>query len=90
MDLSALSAQNPDTRPRLNGMPCTSCGSENLRAFKGEIAIRFPELEKLGGPPVWVFPELVVCLACDVALFSVARPSQPELIVEPALKGVVT
>jgi hypothetical protein len=52
-------------------MPCTSCGSENLRRFKGEMAIRFPELEKIDGPPVWVFPELVVCLACGAGLFVV-------------------
>jgi hypothetical protein len=35
------------------------------------MAIRFPELEKLEGPPVWVFPELVVCLTCGVGLFVV-------------------
>jgi hypothetical protein len=52
-------------------MPCTSCGSDNVRGFKGEIAICFHDLEKVDGLPVWVFPEVVVCLDCDNALFIV-------------------
>lgn len=56
-------------------MPCTSCRSKNLRRFKGQIAIRYPGLEKADGPPVWVFPELVLCLDCDNALFTVPGAS---------------
>jgi hypothetical protein len=52
-------------------MPCTSCGSENLRRLRGEIAVRYPGLEKMDGPAVWVFPELVLCMDCDNALFVV-------------------
>jgi hypothetical protein len=52
-------------------MPCTSCGSENVRRFKGQIPVRYPGLEKTDGPPLWVFPELVLCLDCDNALFLV-------------------
>jgi hypothetical protein len=52
-------------------MPCASCGSKNVRIFKGEIAVRYPGLEGPDGPPVWVFPELVLCLDCDNALFAV-------------------
>ena len=52
-------------------MPCPSCGSNNVRIFKGEIAVRYPGLERTDGPPVWVFPELVLCLDCDNALFAV-------------------
>jgi hypothetical protein len=52
-------------------MPCTSCGSENLRRFKGEVAVRYPGLETTYGPPVWAFPELVLCLDCNNALFAV-------------------
>jgi hypothetical protein len=54
-----------------HSMPCTSCGSKKLRRFKGQIRIRYPGLEKADGPPVWVFPELVLCLDCDAALFTV-------------------
>jgi hypothetical protein len=52
-------------------MACTSCGSKNLRSFKGEIAVRYPGLERTDGPPVWVYPELVLCLDCNNALFAV-------------------
>jgi hypothetical protein len=69
-------------------MPCTSCGSENLRTFKGSMAIRLPELERTGGSPVWIFPELVVCLACNAALFAVPVASQRELITKPIVTGV--
>jgi hypothetical protein len=69
-------------------MPCTSCGSENQRTVKGSIAIRFPELERAGGPPVWIFPELVVCLACNAALFAVPAAFQRDLIKKPILTGV--
>jgi uncharacterized protein with PIN domain len=69
-------------------MPCTSCGSENLRTFKGAIAVRLPELEKMGGPPVWIFPELVLCLVCNASLFAVPAESQRELVTKAILTGV--
>jgi hypothetical protein len=52
-------------------MPCTLCGSKNVRILKGEIAVRYPGLERTDGPAVWVFPELVLCLDCDEALLAV-------------------
>jgi len=52
-------------------MPCKLCGSENLRRFKGLTPVRYPGLEKRDGPAVWVFPELLLCLDCDNALFAV-------------------
>jgi hypothetical protein len=52
-------------------MPCPSCGSENLRKFKGEIGIVLPGFLNLFDPTVFVWPELVVCLACGVAQFAV-------------------
>jgi predicted nucleic-acid-binding Zn-ribbon protein len=52
-------------------MPCKSCGSENLRKFTGEIAIHFSGLKNINEPQVWVFPELVVCLNCGFAEFTV-------------------
>jgi len=53
-------------------MRCTSCGSENQRRFNGEIAIHFPGLRNLQKLPVLVFPEIVLCLNCGVALFVVS------------------
>jgi hypothetical protein len=52
-------------------MLCTSCGSENIRRFKGLTPVRYPGLERTDGPAVWVFPELVLCMACEAALFTV-------------------
>jgi hypothetical protein len=52
-------------------MRCTSCGSENPVKFEGEIAIHFPGLKNIDKPIIWVRPELVVCLDCGVAQFTV-------------------
>jgi hypothetical protein len=52
-------------------MPCKSCGSENLRKFTGEIAIHLSGLKNINEPQVCVFPELVVCLNCGFAEFTV-------------------
>jgi hypothetical protein len=50
---------------------CKSCSSENVREFRGEIAIHFPGLKGLDQPTVWVFPRLLVCLKCGTAEFAV-------------------
>jgi hypothetical protein len=47
-------------------MRCTSCGSENLGKFTGEIVIHLPERNI-----VFVFPKLAVCLHCGIAQFDV-------------------
>ena len=52
-------------------MPCTSCGSVNQKKFIGEMGIRSPGLNGLNKPIVFVFPQLVVCLACGTAEFVV-------------------
>jgi hypothetical protein len=52
-------------------MPCKSCGSVNQRKFRGEIGIHFPGLKNINKPVVWVSPEVVVCLNCGTAKFSV-------------------
>jgi hypothetical protein len=50
---------------------CTSCQSENLKNFSGEIAVHFPGVKGLKKPIVWVFPDIYVCLECGLAQFSV-------------------
>jgi hypothetical protein len=60
-------------------MPCTSCGSNNLSKFWGEIAIHFPGMKDLDKPVVWVFPELVVCLDCGIAQFAVPEAELDQL-----------
>ncbi|HTT23370.1 MAG TPA: hypothetical protein VMG82_30865 [Candidatus Sulfotelmatobacter sp.] len=50
-------------------MQCKSCGSGNQRKFIGQMGIRSPGLKDIEKPPVWVFPELIVCLDCGMAEF---------------------
>jgi hypothetical protein len=50
---------------------CRSCGSNKQHVFKADIPIVFPRIEDLGKPIVWVFPNLLVCLACGYTEFVV-------------------
>jgi hypothetical protein len=50
---------------------CKSCGTVNRRKFIGEICIHFPGLKNIDKPLVWVFPEIVLCLDCGMAIFVV-------------------
>jgi hypothetical protein len=50
---------------------CKSCGSQNIRKFKGELAVLLPGSENLAQPTVLVWSELLVCLACGAGQFVV-------------------
>jgi hypothetical protein len=52
-------------------MRCKSCESANQRKFTSEIAVHVSGLKKIDEPVVWLFPDLVVCIDCGVALFKV-------------------
>ena len=52
-------------------LACGRCSSERLRKFGAEMNIHFPGYEGLSKPPVWVFPEVMVCLDCGHADFSI-------------------
>jgi hypothetical protein len=60
-------------------MACKSCGSINQNKFTGEIGIQLPGLKNIDRPPVWVFPELVVCLNCGTAEFAVPEAELQQL-----------
>jgi len=51
-------------------MACKSCGSEKQAEFGAEMNIHFPGLKSGGKPGVWVFPKVVVCFDCGLALFT--------------------
>jgi len=51
-------------------MSCMSCGSKNLPKFKGEVALLLPGPVGVE-PTVFVWSEVVVCLACGAGQFSV-------------------
>jgi hypothetical protein len=52
-------------------MSCKSCGSHNQSKFNAEMNLHFPGWEGLERPTVLVFPEVVVCLDCGFAEFSI-------------------
>ena len=54
-------------------MACNSCGSVNQRKFTSEIDIHFPGLGNVRKSPVLVYPELLVCLNCGKAEFTVSK-----------------
>jgi hypothetical protein len=55
-------------------MSCQSCGSDNQSKFSVEMNVHFPGYDGLQKPTVWVFSEVVICLNCGFAEFSVAKP----------------
>ena len=50
---------------------CKSCGSQNIRKFRGELSVLLPGAENLTQPAVLVWSELLVCLACGAGQFVV-------------------
>ena len=54
-------------------MVCNSCGSDQQGKFGSEIDIHFPGLKHVNKRPVLVFPELVVCLNCGKAEFTIPK-----------------
>jgi hypothetical protein len=64
-------------------MLCKSCGSEKQRKFTAEIAIHFPGRKNLEMPPIWVFPDIIVCLGCGTSLFVI-----PEAELTKMLQGI--
>lgn len=55
-------------------MACDICHSSNQRAFPAEVNIHFPGIRGLDQPTVFVFPLLLVCLDCGLAVFTIDRP----------------
>ncbi|HTR25285.1 MAG TPA: hypothetical protein VMI10_14990 [Terriglobales bacterium] len=64
-------------------MACKSCGSEKQTEFGAEMNIHYPGLKGLDKPVVWVFPKVLVCFDCGLALFTT-----PEAELRALEKGV--
>jgi hypothetical protein len=60
-------------------MVCRSCQAKNVTEFGAEINIHFPAPEGLDEPSVFVFPKLVVCLACGFANFTLPETELRQL-----------
>ena len=54
-------------------MACDFCYSANQKAFPAEVNIHFPGLSELDKPTVWVFPLLLICLDCGLAIFTIDK-----------------
>jgi hypothetical protein len=54
-------------------MSCKWCQSTNRSKFLSEVSIHFPGVTNVTKPPVWAFPELVVCLDCGFTEFRIER-----------------
>ena len=69
-------------------MSCNRCGSATTRTFGAELAIHFPGAEGLKKPIVWMFPELLICLNCGHAQFTVPDAELEVLVTGAPVKGV--
>jgi hypothetical protein len=54
-------------------MACNLCGSVQQGKFSSEIDIHFPGLKHANKRPVVISPELVVCLNCGKAEFTIPK-----------------
>ena len=50
---------------------CKACGSDKQTQFTAEIALHFPGPNNLDKPHLLVFPQILVCLHCGNAGFTV-------------------
>jgi len=48
---------------------CKSCRSDNQRNLRGEVGMHIPGLKNVDKLRVFIFPELLVCLACGFTEF---------------------
>ena len=51
-------------------VPCKACGSNKRAKFTAEIAVHIPGPNNLDKPHLLVFPEILVCLNCGNAEFT--------------------
>lgn len=56
---------------RIASALCIACGSEKRAKFAAEIAVHIPGLNNLDKPHLFVFPEILVCMNCGKAEFTV-------------------
>jgi hypothetical protein len=52
---------------------CFFCGSVDLDNLKAEIALRRHGLQNLDQIPIFLFPEILICLSCGTATFTTLK-----------------
>ena len=70
-------------------MICKRCSAQNCKVFNGEFAIRFPGLDGLEKPIVWVFPKVAICMDCGFAEFEVPERELRVLTTGAPVEGAV-
>jgi hypothetical protein len=65
-------------------MTCKFCGSAKLSNFKGELCIPLPGLKNLRMDPIRLFPRLLVCLNCGIAVITIPESELGVLAKEKA------
>ena len=63
-------------------MPCKACGSNKRAKLTAEIAVHIPGPNNLDKPHLLVFPEILVCLNCGNAEFTVPESQLRALVNE--------
>jgi len=51
-------------------MACRSCQSAEQRSFPAEVNVHLPGISNVDKPPFFIFPQLLVCLACGSVEFA--------------------
>ena len=69
---------------------CTFCASKKMGKFGGEIGLHFKGIAELEKPVVFVFPEVMVCLTCGHAQFTVPGEELRVLATNTPVEGTAT
>ena len=69
-------------------MACKVCQSADQRSFRAEINLHFPGIANLNRPSMLVFPELLVCVTCGYAEFTMSDDQLKKLKEPDSQRGV--
>ena len=61
-------------------MACRQCASDNQQEFGVEMNVHFPGWNGLSRPTLMIFPQVLVCLNCGFAEFSVPKTELGRLV----------
>jgi hypothetical protein len=68
-------------------MPCSHCASDNQKEFGVEMNVHFPGYKGLSRPTLMIFPQVLVCLNCGFAEFSVPEADLRRLVMSNGASG---
>jgi hypothetical protein len=52
-------------------MKCEYCGSRETKTFQAEMSLPFPGIERINVAPVYLCPQILICLNCGTSRFSI-------------------